>query len=143
MHENRARNTLGFLTQFRNLGRNDLPEGYTRYIKSGQPDGNVYDRYETDYEDAETPDREKENASCTPKKSCCEGRLSNLKKWPLLFRPTLLSPRPEFPTTISSTKKKLLQEISLAKSEEYSRYATYLFFKDPESVCAKRFQDRN
>ena len=76
MHENRARNTLGFLTQFRNLGRNDLPEGYTRY----KVDQNVYDRYETDYEEGETPDRERDNGSCAPKKSCCEGRLSYLEK---------------------------------------------------------------
>ena len=31
----------------------------------------------------------------------------------------------------------------MAKSEEYSTYATNLFFKDSESVGAKRFQDRN
>ena len=31
----------------------------------------------------------------------------------------------------------------MAKSEEYSLYATNLFFKDPESDHAKRFQDRN
>ena len=76
MHENRARNTLGFLTRFRNLVRNDLPEGYTPYIKNGQPDGNVYDRYETDYEGGETPERD--NGSCSSKKTCCKiGRLSN------------------------------------------------------------------
>ena len=70
-----ARNTIGFLTRFRTLGRNDLPEGYTPYKKA---DENVYDRYETDYEGAETPDQEKENGSCTSKKSCCKiGRLSN------------------------------------------------------------------
>ena len=86
MRENPTRNTLGFLTRFRNLVRNDLPEGYTPY--PGQPDGNVYDRYETDYEVEETPNRERENASCTSKKSCCEGRLSNLKKRLLLFRPS-------------------------------------------------------
>ena len=77
MHENRARNTLGFIMRFRTLGRNDLPEGYTRY----KVDENVYDRYESDYEGAETPDREKNQVSCTSKKSCCKiGRLSNLQK---------------------------------------------------------------
>ena len=71
-----ARNTIGFLTRFRTLGRNDLPEGYTPYKKNGQADENIYDRYE--YEGAETPDQEKENGSCTSKKSCCKiGRLSN------------------------------------------------------------------
>ena len=32
---------------------------------------------------------------------------------------------------------------SWAKSNEYSTYATKLFFNDPESVRAKRFQDCN
>ena len=69
-----ARNTLRFLKRFRTLGRNDLPEGYTRY----KVDENVYDRYETGYEGAETPDREKDQGSCISKKSCCNiGRLSN------------------------------------------------------------------
>ena len=31
----------------------------------------------------------------------------------------------------------------MAKSEEYSSYATNLFFKDSESDRAKRFQDSN
>ena len=77
-NENRARNTLGFLTRFRILGRNDLPEGYTQpYSNTGQPDENVYDRYQTEYEGGETPEREKDNGSCAPKKSCCKiGRLS-------------------------------------------------------------------
>ena len=79
-NENRARNTLGFLTRFRTLDRNDLPDGYTPYVKNGQPDGNVYDRYETEYEEGETPDRERDNGSRPPKKSCCEGRLSYLEK---------------------------------------------------------------
>ena len=63
-----------FQTRFRTLGRDDLPKGYTPYtgIKTGQMNENDYDRYDSDYEGAETPDR---------KKSCCEiGRLSNLKK---------------------------------------------------------------
>ena len=79
-NENRARNTLGFLTRFRTLGGSDLPEGYTRYKKTGQADENVYDRYETEYEGGETPDQKRDNGSCASKKSCCEiGRLSNLK----------------------------------------------------------------
>ena len=41
------------------------------------------------------------------------------------------------------SRKKPLQGISMTKSEEYSTYATNLFFKDSESVLAKRFQDRN
>ena len=40
-------------------------------------------------------------------------------------------------------RKKPYQGISMAKSEEYSSYATNLFFKDSESDRAKRFQDRN
>ena len=74
MHENRARNTLGVLTRFRTLGRNDLPEGYTRY----KGDENVCGRYETDYEGAETPDRGNDQESCSSKTSWCKiGRLSN------------------------------------------------------------------
>ena len=53
-----------------------------------------------------------------------------------------LSPRPEFIKN-NFSRKKPFQGISMAKSEEYSSYATNLFFKNPESVHAKRFQDRN
>ena len=68
---------LDFLTRFRTQGRKDLPEGYTQpYKNTGQE--NVYDRYDTEYEGGETPDRERENGSCTSKKSCCKiGRFSN------------------------------------------------------------------
>ena len=74
-----ARNTLGFLTRFRTPSRKDLPEGYTQpYKNTGQADENVYDRYDTEYEGGETPDREIENGSCAPKKSCCKiGKLLN------------------------------------------------------------------
>ena len=74
MHEN-------FLTRLRTLGRKDLPEGYTQpYKNARQADENVYDRYDTEYEGGETPDRKRENGSCAPKKSCCKiGRLSNNK----------------------------------------------------------------
>jgi len=50
--------------------RNSLPEGYTAYRKPGQAGEVVYDRYDTDYEGAETPDQEK--GSCESKKSCCK-----------------------------------------------------------------------
>ena len=58
---------------------------------------------------------------------------------------------PPRPSTFTSTRisKKIFQQnkpfqgVSLAKSEEYSSYATNLFFKDSESARAKRFQDRN
>ena len=42
-----------------------MPGGYT-----GQGDENVYDRYNTDYQGAETPDGDRN------KKPCCIGRLS-------------------------------------------------------------------
>ena len=57
--------------------------------------------------------------------------------------------RPLFPRTVhfhldlNFSRKKPFQGISMAKSEEYSSYATNLFFNDLESVHAKRFQDRN
>ena len=40
-------------------------------------------------------------------------------------------------------QKKPLQGFSWAKSDEYSRYVSTLVFNNPESVRAKRFQDRN
>ena len=62
---------------YENYRRNSLPEGYTAYRKTEQ---NVYDRYESDYEGAETPDQERHEGSCESKKSCCKiGWLSNLQ----------------------------------------------------------------
>ena len=61
---------------YENYRRNSLPEGYTAYRKTEQ---NVYDRYESDYEGAETPDQERHEGSCESKKSCKIGWLSNLQ----------------------------------------------------------------
>ena len=60
---------------YQHYASHNLPEGYTPYRETGQ---NVYDRYESDYEDEETADQA-DQRSCT-KKSCCKiGRLSKMK----------------------------------------------------------------
>ena len=62
---------------YEKYGKRSLPEGYTPYKENGQVVEAVYDRYDTDYEGAETPDQE---ANLRLKKSCCEkGGLLNLK----------------------------------------------------------------
>ena len=67
--------------------RKSLPEGYTPYRKTSQVDENAYDRYESDYEGAETPDREKDKKSCASKKTCCKiGRLSFVTIWSFKVR---------------------------------------------------------
>ena len=59
--------------------RKSLPEGYTPYRKTSQVDENAYDRYESDYEGAETPDRDRNQ------KTCCDiGRLSFLTVYSML-----------------------------------------------------------
>ena len=57
---------------YENYRTNSLPEGYTAYRKPGQADEVVYDRYDSDYEGAETPDQERDKGSCESKKSCCK-----------------------------------------------------------------------
>ena len=54
---------------YENYRTKSLPEGYTAYKKTEQ---NVYDRYDTDYEDEETPDQGEDKGSCDSKKSCCK-----------------------------------------------------------------------
>ena len=44
---------------------------------------------------------------------------------------------------ISFKKKSPIQGLSFAKSHEYSTYLTNLFFEDPESNRAKKFQESN
>ena len=73
-HSNNS-NDDSSVESYQNYARTRLPEGYTRYKEAGQ---NVYDRYESDYEDEETPDQE-DQRSCTKKPCCKIGRLSELK----------------------------------------------------------------
>ena len=54
---------------YQNYRRGSLPKGYTPYPR--QVNENEYDRYDPNYEGAETPDRERNE------KTCCDiGRLS-------------------------------------------------------------------
>ena len=53
--------------------RKESSEGYTAYKEAGRIEEAVYDLYESDYEDSETPDQGAKISSCTR-----IGRLSNL-----------------------------------------------------------------
>jgi len=64
---------------YENYRTKSLPEGYTAYRKAGQADENVYDRYNSDYEGAETPDQGGDKRSCKSKSCCKIGWLSNLE----------------------------------------------------------------
>ena len=44
---------------------------------------------------------------------------------------------------MTRSRKKLIKGFSLAKSNEYSINISDLFFDDPDSVSAKKFQDCN
>ena len=119
---------------YQNYRRGSLPKGYTPYKETRQVNENEYDGYDPNYEGAETPNRDKNE------KTCCDiGRLSFLTVYSML----------ESVITEQNFLKNFFQRnkpfkgISLAKSEEYSSNATNLFFNDPESNRAKRFQDSN
>ena len=63
---------------YEKYGKRSLPEEYTPYKENGQAVEAVYDRYDTDYEGAETPDQE---ANLRLKKLFCKkGTLFNSKK---------------------------------------------------------------
>ena len=82
---------------YENYRTKSLPEGYTAYRKAGQADEVVYDRYDSDYEGAETPDQGVNQRS---KQSCCKkGRLLDLK-----------NAETEFLTEIFFTKKAFLKD---------------------------------
>ena len=70
------------MESYETYGKKSLPEEKKPHKENGKADVTVYDRYDSDYEGAET----REGANLGSKKSCCKkGRLFNLKKSNLLY----------------------------------------------------------
>ena len=65
------------LESYETYGKRSLPEENKDHKENGKADVTIYDRYDSDYEDAETPGQ---GANLRLKKSCCKkGGLLNLK----------------------------------------------------------------